>query len=162
MAVTPDGMISLPIYYGRLLVADSATFRTWVGASTQAEALARLYFNKETSPVRPFGDMGWDGDWTREAIAGGERNYFEQTAGGLLLMFEEDIAAGLDEADAYFTFTNTVGAIIKEMEERAGTAGYLDMVSIAVHSGPARPSEDEKQTLGDYYQVLYKIEFRGI
>lgn len=159
MAVTPAGMVSLPLHYLRLSIADSAAFRTWVGASTQAEALARIYINRETTPTRPFAVVAWDRNWSREAISGGGRNYFEQR-GDLMLMFEDDIADGLDEADAYFTFTNTVGAIIEDIEELAGQAGYLNVVSIAVENGPARPTEDEKQETSDYYQALYRIGFQ--
>lgn len=158
MPVVPTEMISLPLHYLRLMVADSATFRTWVGAADQAEALARLYLNKETAPIKPFGVTAWDSNWGREATSGGARNYFEQ-AGDLMLMFEDDVAAGLSEADAYYTFTNTVGAILAEMEALAGTAGYLNITSITVENGPARPGSDEEQTIGDFYQVLYRIGF---
>jgi len=160
MAVVPTEMISLPLHYLRLMPADSATFRTWVGAADQAEALARVYVNREASPVRPFAVAAWATNWGREATSGGGRNYFEQV-GDLMLMFEDDIAAGLDEADAYYTFTNTVGAILAEIEALAGQAGYLNIVSIAVENGPARPGSDEKQTTDDFYQALYRIGFQS-
>lgn len=159
MAVVPAEMISLPLHYLRLMVADSAAFRTWVGAANQAEALARVYINRETSPTRPFAVVAWATNWGREATSGGARNYFEQV-GDLMLMLEDDIAAGLDEADAYYTFTNTIGAILAEIEALAGTAGYLNIMSITVENGPARPDSDEEQTTSDFYQVLYRIGFQ--
>jgi hypothetical protein len=45
------------------------------------------------------------------------------------------------------------------MEALAGTAGYLNITSITVENGPARPGSDEEQTIGDFYQVLYRIGF---
>jgi len=65
------------------------------------------------------------------------------------------------EPDAELTFTNLVGDIISEMMELAGSGAYLNVTSIAIKDGPSRSSFDEKESNGDYYQVVLEIGWAG-
>lgn len=160
MPVTPTGMISLPLDHMRKTIADSAAFRTWVGAADQAAALAKVYPVLTTATTPPFAVVDWAENFRRLKVAGGTRNFFRQE-GDLTVLFRGAVNAAHDDADAAYTFLNTVGAILAEMEALAGTAGYLDITGITLVDGPSRPLEDEKQSFADFYQAIYRVEFQG-
>lgn len=161
MPVAPSGHLSLPLSYLRATVAGSASFRVWVGvdADDAAGALARVYpFQTGAATVRPFAVVEWARSYTRKRRAGGSRNWFE-ASGALLLTFRETLTEA-DPADAGFAFGNQVGAIIEEMEELAGTAGYLDIQESRLVEGPWRPEEDEVKAIGyDFFQCSWEVEF---
>jgi putative component of toxin-antitoxin plasmid stabilization module len=112
-------------------------------------------------PTMPFAIADWAENFARILESQGTRNYFMQD-GGLVMLFRAAVDSSHTEQEAAFAFTNKLGAIVKEMEEVAGTAGYLDITEIALEDGPIRPGEDERVTVGDFYQVMYRVEFMGL
>lgn len=112
-------------------------------------------------PTMPFAIADWAENFARVLESQGLRNYFAQD-GDLIMLFRAAVDPSHTEQEAAFAFTNKIGAIIKEMEEKAGTAGYLDITEIALADGPQRPDEDEKATVGDFYQVVYRVGFVGL
>lgn len=160
MTVTPTGIISLPLHYLRQSIAASTTFQTWVGADDAEEALDNIYSVATIVFTRPFAVVDWAKNFKRTKNAGGTRNHFEQS-GELAMLFRGSIDPTHNDSDAAFAFLNTVGAIISEIEELAGVADYLDIVSITLDQGPHRPGEDEAKTSGAFYEVVYRVEFAG-
>jgi len=77
--------------------------------------------------------------------------------GDLIMVYRGAVSAAHTDAEAAWTFLNKCGAIIADMEELAGTAGYLDIYEIARFRGPFRPDEKEARTSGDYYEVWYRV-----
>jgi len=175
VAVTPTGIISLPLHYLRLTVAGSSSFQTWVGAEDAAGALAYVFgeeveWGSDTAAadkLGPFAYVAWAENWARERYGVGDHNLFAQR-GDLTLAFRAPIAAAYQNAqdgsdytglDAATAFGNTVGAIIAEMEVLAGTAGYLDIATIAMDGTPERATNDEADSVGHYYQVSFTISW---
>lgn len=163
MPVAPTGMISLPLDYLRLTLADATAFRTWVGAANQAAALAKIYPIQKasyTSADLPLAVVDWAENFRRVKNAGGSRNWFEQE-GDLSVIFRGAVNPAHDDADAAYTFLNSLGAILSEVETLAGKPGYLNITAISLQDGPSRPNEDEAKELGDFYQAVYRVEFMG-
>ena len=163
MPVSPAGLFSLPLYYLNQMVINSASFRTWTGTATPTLAQAYVhYFSAEASAiVRPMAVIGWEPGFSLDSDVGGSRNYFN-CSGDLYIIFEATISSSLNEADAAFTFTNNVGAVLKDMTTLSGTAGYLDIGNIKLVEGPYRPHEDEAQTNADYFHIAFSIGWAGV
>lgn len=150
MSVTPADIISLPLKYLRDTIAASATFQSWVGAANAAAALAYVHAVVATDGTPPFVVVDW-GNYRRVKDSFGEHHNY-RTEGDLRVVVRGPIAHA-DDADAAFEFFNKLGAIIGEMEEISGTAGYLDWESLSIESFD-RPNEEEIQSTGqDYYQA---------
>jgi len=161
MSVSPTGMLSLPLHYLRLTVAGSSNFQTWVGAANATEALARVYPILTDTLTLPLAAVDFADNFRRSLFASDVRNWFKQE-GDLAVLFRASIDSEHNEADAAYTFLNSVGAIISDMEALAGKPGYLDISGITVDAGPQRPLEDEKKTIGDFYEIIFRIEWQGI
>ena len=158
MTVTPSGMLSLPLNYLKLTLAASSTFQAMVSAADAAAALAFIH-PVQTDEQPPFAVLDWDPGWRRTAIAGGSRNVFQQD-GTLTLLLRAMIDGEHDEEEAAYTFINDVGDIIADMEELAGTAGFLNITTISITDGPSRPTADEVTALGyDFYEIILSIAF---
>ena len=111
-------------------------------------------------PDLPFCLVDWGPNFRRRAAAGGARTHFEQE-GDLAMLFRAGIDPAHDEETAAWAFLNVIGAVIADMEELAGTAGYLDISAITRERGPYRPEEDEVKTAGDFYEAVYRVEWSG-
>ena len=168
MSTTPTGLLSKPLDYLRHTVAASTTFQTWTSSADEAAALAHVYPvevvpSGADEPARiaaltaalPFAVVDWMPGARRVKIGGGSRNYF-QTEGDLGLLFRAAISAS-DAGDAAYDFLNKIGAIISEMEVKAGLPGYLDVSAFVVEEGPHRPEEKEAKVLGEYYEMLLRV-----
>jgi len=165
MAVSPSGLFSLPVDYLRKTIAGSSTFRTLTGAADAAAALAFAHAFEVTGASLDdpfFAVVEYGTDWARNRHAGGTNNFFEQES-GLHVWFHQTIAQA-DEVDAMLAFTNSIGAILSEMEQLSGTAGYLDIRATRLIEGPFRPEEDEaaSQTYGDFFRILFAVEYESI
>jgi len=162
MAVTPSGPLSLPLDNLRTLLANCQSFQEWVGADDAAEALAFISLVAKDTNERPLAlAMQAPGrGWSAQQNAGGAANWFS-SKGTLLLLLEDDVATEMAEPDAELTFTNLVGDIISDIMELAGAGVYLNVTSIAIKDGPSRSFFDEKESNGDYYQVVLEIGWAG-
>jgi len=157
MAVSPTGLLSTPIHLARVTVASSATFQSWVGAATRPHALPYILPDSTESDDLPIAVVGFDENFSRKMIAGGARHFF-QSEGDLFLLFRDAITED-DDVDAFYSFCNTVGAVVAEMEEFAGGAGYLAITNITLAEPPARAHEDEAAGVGDFYEAIFTIEY---
>ena len=170
MVVSPAGLLSLPLKRLQTLLSISSNFQTWTGAANAAAALAFIHLVAVAGQSRPHALIGRSpgsgGARGSRTIQGG--SIFEH-GGRLLLRFENDIASGdlALPADAEFTFTNSVGAILADLEAASGEVGDLQVTSWSETQSPQRSSRDEKQASGggsaggEYYQATYAIEWSG-
>jgi len=161
MALSASGPLSLPLENLRALLAASSNFQSWVGAANAEEAKASIHLVAvEGTPSRPFALIAQGDSWEREASADGAKKHFE-ASGELFLLFEADISEPYqgDPRDAELEFTNAVGAIVSDMESLAGSDGYLAVRRIGLKEGPARSQGDEKSGSGDYYQIIFSVEW---
>ena len=162
MAETPSGILSLPLTNLQTLIANCASFRSWVDVDTVEEAKAKIYIVAVEGDDfdRPFALIGQGDEWGSTVNAGGATNWF-QDSGSLALMFEADIKEAYRDKDHYkdaeLEFTNPIGAILKDMKTLAAQDGYLTINEFRKKAGPMRSDPDEKATEGDYYQIVFDI-----
>lgn len=146
---------SLVVENMRLLLADCASFRSWVGAADQAAALAKIFVRGDIDVLsRPFAVVGPNGVDERERVAGGTRNVF-MARGEVLVHFESDVAsgdAGSHEA-AFYAFENVIGAIVDEIQLLSGSDGYLNLEGFRQVEEPKRSKwvDDEAGAAEDFY-----------
>ncbi|MFQ5414661.1 MAG: hypothetical protein ACE5E6_09410 [Phycisphaerae bacterium] len=162
MTVTaPAGAISLAQNYLRVTLADSATFRTWVGATDRSGALLHIHDDALPAPrrgeytltelrsLRPYVLVSTIGlTWTRDAVS----DAFEfRGSGRLPVRFVQDVdpAITLDEAEMSRTFQNTIGQIIDDIVALAGQPGYLAIERVTLDAGWSRSHKSEYRTEGD-------------
>ena len=167
MAVAPTGSLSKPLYNLQTLIASSATFQTWVGATGDAEAKlaaarARIYLAAKPggSAVRPFAVVGQGDEREWPGLAGGARNHFGDS-GSLLVSFEADVAEEDqdDDADAEMAFLNPVGGVIDDILQLSASGGYLAVTGITLSDGPGRSDPRERDSLGDAYWILFQVRW---
>ena len=169
MTVTPSGFLSLPLGYLRLSLAGTeaeTAFQAWVGAVDAEAALDLIVVCADSDPTSGLGNFAavtWDVGLERRRESGGARSHFAGS-GALRLLLHERIDPAHTEAEAAFAFLDSAGAILAQLEQLAGTAGYLDIEAVTLVSGPARPTEDQEATLagGAFYEAEWRITYRGL
>jgi len=156
MPVTPTGILSEPLATLRLLVAACPAFQAWVGAASESEALDRVHLLvTPENPPHPLALIDF-GDVARERQAVTTGGKWKMRSGSDLLLWFRSEASG-DEPDATFTFTNAVGAILEEMEARAGAyaLGYPGITSMEMPVPPMRTKEEDRPSEGDIFEVCF-------
>jgi len=158
--VTASGGISLPLKYMKDTIAASSNFQTWVSAASAAAALAYIHVVVAPSGYTlPCAVVEWEAGMHWPKVSGGQQNFFDQS-GKITVLFQEAIVQSTEE-NAAFAFTNTLGAIVDDIQAIAGQATYLNIDDIVLET-IARPDEDERQTVGtDFYQSMMTFSFEG-
>ena len=151
MVVAATGITSVQLDDIIDLIANSATFQTWVGAETPAAAKSSIYVEAiPTNPVssRPFAIITIE-QITEQSVAGGSKTAFApmRTYG---LAFEMNITAGDTPKDAAYRFFNSVDAIWDEIKDLTGTGAYINIDNFQASSGPFRASGRRGKNDGDY------------
>ena len=155
---SPSGMMSLPISYLREMIANSSSFRTWTGTADVTEAKTRIHVSRTPeSATKPLAVIGFASDWSRRQEEQGV--FFQEN--GLELMFQASFSSSDSEIDSAYEFMNNVGAVMTDLEESVGTAGFLNMVEWSIEEGPERPEINEEQTAGYTYTVILRITYDG-
>jgi hypothetical protein len=162
MAVTPTGIISEPINLAKELVAQSATFQSWVNPTTPTlfEAQQHVYAVARSSGGiarydRPFCLIGLpEGHrWTP-----GMGEY--ATGSSFMLIFEADTPAAYRSddlhQDAAYDFTNKLGGVIEDMINVATSVVDTLFFNTFELAGPIQRSNmaDEDE---DYFQAMVRI-----
>jgi hypothetical protein len=107
----------------------------------------------------PCAVIGFSSGFGRERTFSG---LWEMAGGNMLeVQFRDDFTTANEEDDLY-TFMNSVGPIMTDIEALSEQAGYLNIVNWGVRWGPERPDMDESQTVGDYYAIMIDLEYEGI
>lgn len=166
MAVAPTGILSLPIASLRIIISESTAFQTWVGAADATAARLSIFpAGMEVQGARPLCVINYaDGGFSMPRIAGGSRGHFDPGASGRLQFhFEADVAPDMqddpDFADGYFSFTNTVGAILSDIAELSGSDAYIDLRSVTLTYGPSRADQSIQEAEGDFYIAAFAVEW---
>jgi hypothetical protein len=178
MPVTASGPISLPLEYGRILVANCAAFRSWGGASSVAKAMERIhlvdvpppegggsYSIDELEALRPYvtidqfalpgSRQGGDG-WM--SVRRGQGAFVD--GGKLLLRFFDNVPPEdqHNAAEARLLFMNRLGGVLQEMKLKGGGDGVdadgnplLSVHGMSIWEPFRRAFEDEVPTMGDFY-----------
>lgn len=114
----------------------------------------------------PLAVVDWDA-WSRQESARGMRIYMEQGEGSsLVVLFRDEISAANqapgESRSAAYTFLNTLGAIVSEMEALSGTAGYLAITGVEMSQGPQRPDAESARTVGHFYECQFTVRYEGL
>jgi len=166
---TPSGIISLPMKVLRDSLGDSAAFRTFAGAADQAAALARIHYFELTPPangevytkveiaaLRPYAIVATQDRNGFSAELDGVSDHFEfADAGRLWLYLARSVAGDSPDLD----FCNHLGAIVEDLCELAGQAGYLAFNEIALEAGPFRGHHDLDPTEGEEQIAVFSVEY---
>lgn len=155
-------------------LAGSATFRTLVGASSHASALAKIYFRdlpqpggedgvftlEEMESYRPYG-LIWVpfGSYSVRYIATG--CYAPRGKVMLRIVRPVPSAESMSRDDADEAWEDIVAAIMDEMAALCGDSStayqYLDFEEIRIHAGPGRTRDDRWPAQGDEQGVDLEI-----
>ena len=148
-------MIDDAMNYLQASVGKGATFRTWVGATggteeeNQAAAEARCHLTTvatDDDTDWPFAVISGGLSFQAERIAGGAHDYYEKS-GALELWFENLQAnvAGATAALKMAGFLVTVMAVVDEILDLSGGAGYLSITRLATEQRPGFGEDDKKR-----------------
>lgn len=169
----PAGSIMLAQDNAKNTLADVTAFRTWAGASNQAEALALIYHDGLPPPAdresytkaelelyRPCALFWTDPDagFGSEVIAtSGDVSEWEDR-GKIVFSLEEnvpaDIAEDLSEVD--LRFKNSIGQIMDGLKGLFGKAGYLACLKMDM-DGPHRVKPDNETDQGDWMIAIITL-----
>lgn len=144
-----------PVIAGNTVTDGTAV---WTARALQTDTDARrANYLTALRLVRPFAIVGVGDEMTVGS---------NSAAGSLTLFLEADIPAAYQGGfnDAGLWWSNTLGAIITEMQALAGQAGYLD---IAAENGFelvyfARAKPEDIAAEGDHFQTEFKVSWSGI
>jgi len=169
---TAVGPLSKSVDALRTTFADSARFRTWVGAADQAEALERVHrfaippprigsehSIDELRAARPYAAV-WtspeDGAFGMDHSSSGD-SFQYQHAGQLAARLVWDVPAEIADnpAEIFVRFNNELGVILTEMGDLAadGSGTHLAFSSVRTTEGPARVHPKLVPRLGDFVEV---------
>lgn len=153
----PAGSISLAQERLRLVLANSARFRTWTDTATEAAALAKIHHEALPPPAgnatehtvaeleayRPYAIVSTDQEADGFSVIRDAMGSWKES-GKLTLHLCEDIPSDLlnDLFEARLLFKNTVGVVIDEMRALADDAGKLNFTGIMLAGGPWFSKED--------------------
>ena len=163
----------------RTLIATTATFQAWVGATGTAPerlatgkaaiALAGIRLDTSTmtdaqkraawSAQRPFAIISMSDDWAKTSLGEGGPHGL---GCALFAYFEADV----DEddlnsiEDPFVDFANTLDAILTEMLAIEGSDGYLCVASIRIVAPPLRADKRSIPTMGDHQLAAIEVTTR--
>lgn len=169
----PVGSLPLWIDHLRQSLADSAAFRTWVGAANQAEALEHIHWDALPPPTddaeeytaaalaayRPYALLGLDEEQGYQRTRVSQRGF--ETACRLILMLIQADPGSEDRTDDDIAWQNTIEAITADIEARVNTAGYLCFDRWKIDEGPGRRHPDYDPACGAEQGVIIAFEGRG-
>lgn len=173
------GDMALAMENYRTLLASSATWQAWVGATgTEPERIATaktfIHFcgtkidrtlTTDAQKVaawqakRPFAIVTQDDDWAQ--VKRGEGGPF--TASGSLLCYIEDDVEIADKdniEEPWIPFANKLDDVLKDMEALAGTDGYIRVQSFALAVPPRRADRGLVPTQGDHQLAVLSVMWR--
>lgn len=173
MPTTPAGPLSLPLSHCRTLIAACPSFQTWAGAASAADAEAfihlvgppppanrKAYTPAELAALRPLVIVDSP---PSSAPAYESRRIALKTyrpGGRLFVTFEDDVLAedAQDFEETKLRYLNHLGGVISDIEDLAGTANYLSVLSLH-QSWIRRAAKSEVPTQGDYIVGALMIEW---
>jgi hypothetical protein len=159
----PYNIMTGPINDGRTLLANSASFRTLVGAADVTAALTHIFRAGIPESVllssRPYALL----------MQGSQRNLSQNSSdnyansGSLYLHIEVDVPEAhrgdtpqkWEEAELWFF--GQLGTIISEMLVLAQTGGYLAVNEVRFIAVGVRPHPTERETVGDHFWTRIEL-----
>ncbi len=175
--ITPTGIISTPLERLRLLIAATAAFQAWAGASDAGSAGRRGTLVDPPAPLdadpwtvdqlralRPF---YWIDEWEAPSGPGGDGWIADRVSldgwshgGKLIVWFEDNVAQGLSAGEAKVDFLNRVGAVLAELEALGdGNSAMLSIHRITRYDPYARCDTAEVESQGDHARMSFIVQW---
>jgi hypothetical protein len=170
---TPSGSISMALEYAAATLADCAAFRTWCGAPDAASARERIHYEALQTPpsdgeeytlselvaLRPYAIISTLRYGARHTSTSTQFDFGGE--GAIRIEFVQDVRAELvnNPAEIALLFYNDLGAILDELCDRAGRAGFLAFTNIIMAEPYARTHENLIETIGDVVQAEITLEW---
>lgn len=172
MAVVPTGILSLPLFNLATLLSKCPNFRAWTGTGNEAAAFARIEyqavddFNEDTGAstiTHPFAMIQFSSqeNWALNTAGQGAPS----ESGELILYFEDLVASENQDsqADAFFTFSNALGAIITDVFNLAVPNGLcVPLQSITSFDGPYRDPKTRAATSAEMNNWAFKVSWGAL
>jgi len=168
MALSPDGPIGGPLEAMETLLANCQAWQDWCGVSTSDDARDHVFqwYLKEKdeggAPVYPVAVIRW-----RPAVEGDCRDIGStwMHSGRLEVMFGDlvpDTYRDQDEWErvAQKWIVSEVEPIMVDVEELAGTNGYLFIDRWMIDRGPSMPPRSEGETASDPLEMVLPVEIQ--
>jgi len=165
MAVTPTGMLSLPLSHLETALAGLSAFQTWTGEATAELAAVHVYWFEYDDPAQGAGDeaawkaaraaerpvcvIGFSENLEAEEPAPG--SYWDHS-GDLVLLFEEvaqnddGVATAINTVttkEALIHLNNHIGAIMEALESAVSAGGEIDLLGWELRDPPGRMSAED-------------------
>lgn len=163
MTLAATGLYSLPVHYGRLTLAASATFRDLVGAADADAALAKIHHGEidEDNPLlgMPRCLLNVTGEMEGEKVS--TTGFLHKGQLELVIEVEtpEAYKGPAGRRDARTWFQNAIGAIASEIEALAGQGGYLNILKWNdKNCGRADPKDNNGK---EYYVAVIYWDWQG-
>lgn len=179
MAVEPAGVLSLAQKVLRDTLADCTNYRgLTTPAMDQAAALASIHYEGLPPPAnghsytraeiegyRPFAVICEDEDNSLLGVADSisSHTHFKHT-GNLLVTIERNCPAGQADtpsSEATLQWRNIAGLIFEDLEQKAGVAGYLNIMAIRVEWNPSWSTRKLAESDGLFQGVQLGISWEG-
>jgi hypothetical protein len=159
---TATGFIALPAMALRTMLSQSATFRSWTSAPSEAAALEHAYIFTAVDPGPVFALINF-ADLTRERAGVTNAREFVHDMGGcaLSLYFYQEIGQEENEPEAGLFFASYLAAVMVDLEMAAGNVatGTLSIRSHKLLSAPTRITAEERDAAGDYYEAAFSLNY---
>ena len=174
-----SGDITLTMDNLRTLIATSATFQAWAGATGDAAerlaaakaaiALAGIRLNTSGmtdaqkqaawSAQRPFAIISMSDDWAKTSKGEGGPHGLGCS---LFVYFEDDVDEEYINSieDPFVPFANHLDAVITEMLALEGSGGYLSVGTIRIIAPPQRAAKLAIPTMGDHQLAALEVTMR--
>ncbi len=172
MAVAPAGILAIPLDHLADLLSNLSAFQTWTGEVDAAAAKAHTYTIYFDDPAQTTSQTDAEYRTAREgdrplvviafepgatAVPDTEPADYWQHSGTLSVIVEEIAGEDLSDQDAIMTAANSLGAILEELEQDAGTGGKLNVVRWHITEATARMAP-EKVDAGQLDLVQTKVQ----
>lgn len=169
---TATGSLSLSKENLRITLADCATFRTWVGATTAAQALNRIhheglpprtsgeeYTIEELNALRPYALLSTESFGSRHEAASTSFDYRDSGTIRCRLVQEVPQEIADDHGEIGRRFDNVVGGIMDDLAALSGQGGYLAIEGMDMPEPWTRTEDNRQATDGDFVQVDLLFEW---
>ncbi len=162
--VVPTGSLSLPLYYDRESLANSANFQTWTGTVGDVAA-ARLRVHYGMAPgdaTAPLAIVAPSEDFGRRRDGSGHWVYREGSGVELTFRAAKDPAHTIQEA--LIQFQNDIDTVLSDLESSSETGDRLSFNEWNYIEGPYiyDAESDDGQVLGEYCESRFMQMLEGI
>lgn len=157
------GLLTGPALRLRELLAEVPSCRAFLGATSQAEAKARIHTSylegKDLRPLRPYIVVLWQ-NFQMETIAGGDRNYLWPRSPRLRVLVCDNDKNPKDPTESDRVFHQAVEQILEEITDRAGLDDRLAISAVELEQTPARnPREEWNTEQGAYLWCSFIVSY---